>query len=536
MLHAFNAFLIRTSSFIRKEIFEILRQPMLVVTLILGPFLILLFFGIGYRNEAQVLRTLFVVQEGDPIADQIERYASTLGPQLQTTGIITSMAQAEERLQQGQVDLIVRAPDNAYQKILNNEQAVFELSHTKIDPIQTEYVNIFGKVYVDAVNRRVLQFITSQGQTNAIDAQSKIQTVRQSALSLQDLLERCATLIRDSDESALLTTNNDCTSENVQAYVQDLENSIDDLNLTVDDTARLIDALRESLGATQAEALGLPDEVLLSQSLNKLIQEANNLGNFSSTLGGYVDSLQLLTALQGDLENIDRILNQFLEVRPSVLVTPFRSETRSVARIVPTSSEYYTPPVIALLLQHLAITFAALSMVRERALGTMELFFVAPISALETLLGKYLSYLLFGSVLAIILFLLTVFGIKTPMMGQWIDIALVTLALIFTSLGYGFGISLISKTDIQAVQYSMIVLLTSVFFSGFIVGLETLWTYVQIISWVIPATYANVLLRDIMLRGNPTDWHYFFSLLGIGVAMFGLAWFLLRRSMLHSNA
>jgi ABC-2 type transport system permease protein len=45
--------IIRSSSFFRKEIFEILRQPRLVATLVLGPFLILFIFGIGYRSQAR---------------------------------------------------------------------------------------------------------------------------------------------------------------------------------------------------------------------------------------------------------------------------------------------------------------------------------------------------------------------------------------------------------------------------------------------------------------------------------------------------
>jgi ABC-type transport system involved in cytochrome c biogenesis ATPase subunit len=102
------------------------------------------------------------------------------------------------------------------------------------------------------------------------------------------------------------------------------------------------------------------------------------------------------------------------------------------------------------------------------------------------------------------------------------------------TLGIGFVISLISKTDTQAVQYSKIVLLTSVFFSGFILGLETLWRPVRIISWALPATYGILMLRNIMLSGDPLAWGVFFQLAVIGVGLFVLAWVLLRRSMAHS--
>ena len=58
--------IIRASSFFRKEIFEILRQPRLVATLVVGPFLILFIFGIGYRGQERTLRTLFVLPAGQP--------------------------------------------------------------------------------------------------------------------------------------------------------------------------------------------------------------------------------------------------------------------------------------------------------------------------------------------------------------------------------------------------------------------------------------------------------------------------------------
>jgi len=62
--------IIRASSFFRKEIFEILRQPRLVATLVVGPFLILFIFGIGYRAQGRTLRTLLVLQPDSPLAAQ----------------------------------------------------------------------------------------------------------------------------------------------------------------------------------------------------------------------------------------------------------------------------------------------------------------------------------------------------------------------------------------------------------------------------------------------------------------------------------
>ncbi len=52
---------IRASAFLRKEIFDILRQPRLIFALVLGPFIILFLFGMGYHSQPPNLRTLIVV-------------------------------------------------------------------------------------------------------------------------------------------------------------------------------------------------------------------------------------------------------------------------------------------------------------------------------------------------------------------------------------------------------------------------------------------------------------------------------------------
>ena len=67
----------------------------------------------------------------------------------------------------------------------------------------------------------------------------------------------------------------------------------------------------------------------------------------------------------------------------------------------------------------MAVTLAALAIVREQRGGSIELFRAAPISPFETLAGKSISYLVLTIVLAIILTALMVLGLKTPMLGNW---------------------------------------------------------------------------------------------------------------------
>ncbi|HMR62982.1 MAG TPA: ABC transporter permease [Anaerolineae bacterium] len=522
-----KGFLIRVSAFLLKEILETTRQPLLLLTLVIGPFLILLFFGLGYRNEARALRTLFVVDDDSPIAAKLDEYASTLGPQLIFSGRTNDLEEAQLRLRRGDVDLVTVLPSNPYETILGNNQAVFELYHNEIDPFQTDYISVFGRVYVNEVNRRVLRLLTSEGQLDISKVQEKLDEVRASTTKLRELLQECAEALAQAGRSG------SCDGQAIIDYVDELRQKVEELDAVTEEDLTVSDVLEQELSGQPldrpfSEALDHDEDAL---TLERIIDRTDLLEAKAQTVDDYIRQLETLTQLETDLDSVEVRLKQFLQIKPNILISPFRSEVTSIATVPLKVNDFFAPAVIVLLLQHLILTFAALSMVRERQLGSVELFHVAPLSPLETLIGKYISYLLFGGSLAAILLTLISLGLDVPMLGHWLNVGLVVLAVLFASLGIGFVISVISKTDTQAVQYAMIVLLTSVFFSGFLLGLNTLWLPVQTISYSLPATYGILLLRDIMLRGLPLDWNIFIPLVSMGLILFLVAWLLLERSM-----
>ena len=92
----------------------------------------------------------------------------------------------------------------------------------------------------------------------------------------------------------------------------------------------------------------------------------------------------------------------------------------------------------------------------------------------------------------------------------------------------GFIISMLSSSEQQAAQIAMLVLIASVFFSGFLVSLDTIVWPVRAVSYALPATYAIRTLQDVMLRGvlrTPGD----VAVLGAFSLLFFLATLLLFR-------
>jgi ABC-2 type transport system permease protein len=117
------------------------------------------------------------------------------------------------------------------------------------------------------------------------------------------------------------------------------------------------------------------------------------------------------------------------------------------------------------------------------------------------------------------------------MLGSWWMFALIIVLLVFASLGAGLLISVISDSERQAVQLSLLMLLASVFFSGFVLPVHEFAWFLQIVAYALPVTHGIRLLQDEMLRGTIVTWWQLGVLAGIGLVLLVLTAILLRRVM-----
>lgn len=504
-------FFIRVSAFLRKEIFVIVRQPRLILTLVLGPFLILLLFGLGYRSTAEPLRTIFVAEQDNEFLPLLDEYATQMGPLIENRGAVSSLADALLALRQEEIDIVMRLPEDPVEQVRDSEHPVFTLYHNEIDPYQVEYVDAFSRIFVDQINRRVLTDVAARSQGETASVQESVSTTREAATEMRQALER-----------------GDRTAATLQQ--RELSRNLDVLALTLGASTRLIGNLEEQYGSSDEE------EDSLAQRLAALQEQTETLSSIEeSEDGDYSDEIERVQRIEEDATELEEVLGEFRSIEPSVLASPFDAEVQAVSPRQLNFSDFYVPSAIALLAQHMALTFAALSIVREEREGAMELFRVSPLAPFEGLLGKYISYFILTGLLLAILTALSLYGLQVPMLGDWAVYIGTIAALIFASLGAGFVISLISDSTSQAVQYAMIVLLASIFFGGFFLSLELLQPYVRVVSWALPATYGTQLLQNTMLRGifTNTDIVLLLGLTGMGIFFFLLALVMLHRKMVQ---
>ena len=236
-------------------------------------------------------------------------------------------------------------------------------------------------------------------------------------------------------------------------------------------------------------------------------------------------------AEQGQAEAEAQGLPDAGRIPPAVIAEPTVAKIVNIAPIVPSVVGFYGPAVLALILQHMAVTLIALSVVRERTSGVIELFRISPVSAWEVVAGKILGFGFLAGVIALASLALLVFGLGVPMLGTPLQLATVVSLLIVASLGLGLLISIVSDSERQAVQLSLLVLLASVFFSGFVLPISEFSTPVRVAANLIPVTTGIVLMQDVMLRGEIVQQWQALLLATIGIVLLLACWLLLRRGM-----
>lgn len=504
-------FITHVSAFLRKEIVEIIRQPKLLMTLIVGPFAILLIFGAGNKLGARHMSIMFVADAGSQAEAYIVKFAPKVTGTLEIAGVRADKEAALRDLRAGKVDLVAVAPSDPYGTVRGNKQADFGLYHNEIDPVQAGYVTFLWDYFINEINRQLLEDVVTKAQGQTGEMQAIITDARGSARAMR----------------AALQSGNAAAA---RAEYRKLAAPVNSSESSIAPTLNLLDGISASLDTDPARR-DRSDTQVLRSGLADLRKDVATLDNIKDGQADYGAEITTLTRVEARLDEAEKLINTFKSIAPKIIVRPLVANARSVSTVNLDVMAYFAPSVIVLLMQHLLITIAALSLVRERMMGAIELFRASPLNSIEILLGKYLSYMILGGVLTTILTAALIFILRVPMAGSWWTYIGVVAALLFASLGWGTLISIVADNDTQAVQYSMLLLLGSVFFSGAFLALYNIQMPAQLVSWLLPATYAIQLLQGVMLRGQINEQWVLWGLLGMGVIFFVVNLLLLRRKM-----
>ena len=127
--------LVRMAAFTTKELREVIRRPGALLSLILGPFLVMALFGLGYSGYRAPFATEIVVPAESDFSRAAEDYEDLAPGRIQVTQVSEDREGAEQRLRDGSIDLLVVAPDNAVAELREGRQTTIRVAWNQVDPV-----------------------------------------------------------------------------------------------------------------------------------------------------------------------------------------------------------------------------------------------------------------------------------------------------------------------------------------------------------------------------------------------------------------
>lgn len=190
------------------------------------------------------------------------------------------------------------------------------------------------------------------------------------------------------------------------------------------------------------------------------------------------------------------------------------------------------PADIPLLLMLIPAVLAALSVVREKELGSIVNFYVTPVTRLEFLLGKQLPYIVLAMVNFLLLTLVAVVAFGVPLKGSFLALTIASLLYVTDTTAFGLLMSTFTRSQIAALfGTAIITILPAVEFSGMIDPVSSLTGAGALIGRIYPTAYYLTITRGVFAKGlGFTDlWIFFLPLLLAGPLLLGLSVILLKK-------
>ncbi len=193
---------------------------------------------------------------------------------------------------------------------------------------------------------------------------------------------------------------------------------------------------------------------------------------------------------------------------------------------------FIVPGIGGILVTFITMLITALSIAREREMGTFDQLLVSPCTPAQIILSKMLPALLIGTLLGLLMVAAGVFVFRLPFSGSLPALLFSLMLYNLSVIGIGLMISALCQTQQQAMLGTFSFVVPSVLMSGFATPTENMPAFLQWLSHGIPLRYYLIVLQGSFLKNLPWSilWTLEIPLMLIAVTTLSLAtWWVRRR-------
>ncbi len=159
-------------------------------------------------------------------------------------------------------------------------------------------------------------------------------------------------------------------------------------------------------------------------------------------------------------------------------------------------------PFIGLVVFFLVYIVTSVSFLRERTLGTLERLMASPLQRSEIVVGYMAGFTLIALVQAVEVLVFSIWLLGLYNAGDLLLVFLIEMLLALGAINLGIFLSTFARSEFQAVQFIPLVIVPQILLSGVLVPVSSEPNWLQVVSNVLPLTYAVEALRSVMLEGR----------------------------------
>jgi ABC-2 type transport system permease protein len=168
--------------------------------------------------------------------------------------------------------------------------------------------------------------------------------------------------------------------------------------------------------------------------------------------------------------------------------------------------DYFGAAFIGLVVFFLVFVITIVAFLRERSQGTLERLMASPLRRPEIVLGYMLGFTLLALIQAVEVLAFCLLVLHVHNSGNVALIFLLEALMAIVAVNLGIFLSMFARTEFEAVQFIPLVIVPQVVLSGIIFSVSTEPGPLQVVSRVLPLTYAVAGMRDIMIKGADLSW------------------------------
>jgi ABC-2 type transport system permease protein len=161
------------------------------------------------------------------------------------------------------------------------------------------------------------------------------------------------------------------------------------------------------------------------------------------------------------------------------------------------------PALVAVLTTLMGLVVTALSVAREREIGTFEQLLVSPLDPHEIVIGKTVPSLIIGLAEGTVMVVVGVFIFHVPFQGSFLLLYLAMTVFLAAVIGVGLFISSLAMTQQQGILGAFVFMVPAMLLSGFATPIENMPEWLQTFTLVNPLRYYVTIVKGLFLKGMP---------------------------------